>query len=264
MCLIAFSYKQHPDYDFIFVANRDEEYDRPTRSAQFWDSHSNILAGKDLKAGGTWMGITKKGAFAALTNYRNPDIKKENPPSRGHLVLDYLKKDDDPANYLKKLDKKADQYKGFSILASTIDKLAYYTNWQKEIQLLDRGLYGLSNHLLDTPWPKVKRAKMGLKQIIQEDTFSEKDLFELLADDKEAPEDQLPETGIPREIEKKVSPIFIKSDKYGTRCSTILLISTNGQVTFSERRFKAGTQDIMDENRYQFTIRNREYTTSDS
>lgn len=256
MCLITFSYKQHPDYDLIFAANRDENYSRPARPAQFWENHPDILAGKDLKAGGTWMGITKRGAFAALTNYRDPEIKKENPPSRGHLVLDYLKNDGDPVDYLKKLAQKADQYKGFSILAGTIDKLAYYTNQENNVQLLERGLYGLSNHLLDTPWPKIKRAKAQLNQIIQKDSISEDALFDLLADEREAPEDQLPDTGIPKDMEKKVSPIFIKSEGYGTRCSTILLIGRNSRVTFSERWFKPGTQQIVDENRYEFIIEN--------
>lgn len=254
MCLIVFSYKQHPDYDLIFAANRDENHSRPARAAQFWDDHPDILAGKDLKAGGTWMGVSKQGAFAALTNYRDPELERDNPPSRGKLVLDYLKGNGNPLPFLNKLDKQADAYEGFSILAGTINKLAYYTNQDNKIQLLERGLYGLSNHLLDTPWPKVKRAKEQLYQIIQKDAISEEALFNILADEQEAPEEQLPDTGIPKDIEKKVSPIFIKGDDYGTRCSTILLIDTNGGVTFSERRFKAGTMDIADQNRYQFTI----------
>lgn len=254
MCLIVFSYKQHSDYDLIFAANRDENYSRSTRAAQFWDDYPDILAGKDLKAGGTWMGITKQGTFAALTNYRDPDIVKENPPSRGHLVLDYLKKEGDPVNYLEEMAKKSGQYLGFSILAGSMDKLGFYSNQQNKIQLLEEGLYGLSNYLLDSPWPKVQRAKTQINKIIQEDIISEEALFEILADEREAPEEQLPDTGIPKDIEKKVSPIFIKSENYGTRCSTILLIGKDGQVTFSERRFKPRTQQVVDENRYQFSV----------
>lgn len=254
MCLIVFSYQQHPKYDLIFAANRDEHYDRPTRHAQFWDDHPHILAGKDLKAGGTWMGITKQGAFSALTNFRNPAIRKPNPPSRGYLVLDYLKNNSTPASYLRTVDKKADRYMGFNLLTGTMDQLTYYSNQQNKIQLLDSGLYGLSNHFLDTPWPKVEWAKEGLEHLIREDSISEEALFELLANDREAPEEELPNTGIPPEVEKKVSPIFIKSNGYGTRCSTLLLVDKNGEVTFLERRFIAGTMDIEDENRYQFSI----------
>lgn len=254
MCLIVFSYQQHSKYDLIFAANRDEHYNRPTRPAQLWDDHPQILAGKDLKAGGTWMGINKEGAFAALTNFRNPAIRKPNPPSRGHLVLDYLKNDENPKNYLQTVDEKADQYMGFNILAGTPEQLSYYSNQQNKIQLLDSGLYGLSNHLLDTPWPKVEKAKRELEQVLQHDSISEEALFGLLADDQEAPDYELPNTGIPQEVERKVSPIFIKSNGYGTRCSTLLLVDKNREVTFIERRFKAGTLDIEDENRYQFSI----------
>jgi uncharacterized protein with NRDE domain len=139
-------------------------------------------------------------------------------------------------------------------LAGATQQLAYYSNQQKEIHLLEPGLYGLSNHLLDTPWPKTEQAKKRLEQIIKGDTISEETLFKMLADDREAPDDRLPNTGIPKEAEKKISPIFIKTEDYGTRCSTLLLIRKDGRVTFTERRFKAGTQKIKDENRYQFTI----------
>ncbi len=254
MCLIAFSYQQHPDYPLIFTANRDENYDRPTRAADFWDDNPDVLAGKDLKAGGTWMGITKQGAFSALTNYRDPTIQKENPPSRGHLVLDYLKHDGNPKDYLQQVDQKANQYMGFSLLAGTLNQLGYYSNQQEEIRLLDPGLYGLSNHLLNTDWPKIIRAKKELHQIVENDRISEDALFDLLADEQEAPDRALPDTGIPKKIEKKVSPIFIKSNGYGTRCSTILLIDNTDKVTFVERRFKPGTLDIEDENRYEFLI----------
>lgn len=261
MCLITFSYKQHPRYPLIFAANRDEKYDRPTRKARFWDNHPDILAGKDLQAGGTWMGITKSGDWGAITNYRNPSIKRDNPPSRGHLVLDYLKNDDQPEHYLRELSKTADRYMGFNLLVGSLDRLGYYSNQQHNLKLLDSGLYGLSNHLLDTPWPKVQRAKRKLSQLIRNESVSEEALFNLLSDNREAPDEDLPDTGIPKEIERKVSPIFIASDNYGTRCSSVLLIDTKGNVTFTERRFKPGTMKVMDENQYQFGI--EEYQPSE-
>lgn len=254
MCLIVFSYKQHSDYPLVFAANRDEKYDRPTRKAQFWEEHPDILAGKDLQAGGTWMGITKTGSIAALTNYRDPSIEKVDPPSRGHLVLDYLKQDPDPISYLKNVDQKAARYMGFNLLAGDLTRMGYYSNQQKDIRRLKPGLYGLSNHLLDTPWPKIQVAKTKLQGILQEEAISEEALFELLADDRQAADEDLPDTGIPKEIEKKVSPIFIKSEGYGTRCSTVVLIDADGQVTFTERRFKPGSLEVLEENRYQFTI----------
>lgn len=254
MCLIAFSYKQHPQYPLVFAANRDESYNRPSRAARFWDENPNILAGKDLEAGGTWLGINKRGAFSAITNYRDPSISKENPPSRGKLVLDFLQADEPPQTYLSNLQSRADQYMGFNLLAGSLDELGYYSNQQDNILLLDEGLYGLSNHLLETPWPKVRRAKDKMRTIISNKNIAPEPLFDLLADDREAPVEELPDTGIPKDIEKKVSPIFIKSDGYGTRCSTVLLVDHNGEVTFAERRFKPGTMEIQEENWYEFSI----------
>lgn len=254
MCLIVFSYKKHPQYPLIFAANRDEHYERPSRAARFWDNNPNILAGKDLKAGGTWMGINKWGEFSAITNYRDPEIEKENPPSRGKLVFDFLQTDKNAQVYLSELQSHADQYMGFNLLAGSLDQLGYYSNQQDDILFLDSGLYGLSNHLLETSWPKVRRAKKNLSHIIQDDSITLEPLFDLLADDREAPDEELPDTGIPKEIEKKVSPIFIKSDGYGTRCSTVLLIDHHGKATFAERRFKPGTMEVEEENRYQFSI----------
>lgn len=254
MCLLAFAYHKHPRHKLIVAANRDENYRRPTRAARFWDTKSNILAGKDLKAGGTWMGITRSGRFSAITNYRDPGISKKDPPSRGHLVLDFLKQSDPPEAYLERVDRKAGRYAGFNLLVGSADELYYYSNQQQSIQQLTSGIYGLSNHLLDTPWPKVKRAKSQLQHIVQQPDISETAIFDLLADDVEAPEDQLPDTGIPKDIEKKVSPVFIKSDGYGTRCSTVLLVSREDEVTFIERCFKAGTQEIKEENRFEFSL----------
>lgn len=254
MCLLVFAYHKHPRHKLIVAANRDEDYRRPARAARFWDTKNDILAGKDLKAGGTWMGITRSGRFSAITNYRDLSISKENPPSRGHLVLDFLKESDPPEAYLERVDQKAEQYAGFNLLVGSADDLFFYSNQQQSIQQLSEGIYGLSNHLLDTPWPKVKRAKSQLQQIVHQPDISETALFDLLADDVEAPEDQLPDTGLPKDIERKVSPVFIKSDNYGTRCSTILLVSRKNEVTFIERRFKAGTQLVTEENKFKFSL----------
>ncbi len=254
MCLIVFGYKAHPDYNLIFAANRDENHSRPTRAAQFWDNYTHLLAGKDLKAGGTWMGINKLGAMAAITNYRNPADQKKNSPSRGHLVLDYLKNSGPPEKYLEKIDRNVDAYNGFSLILGNMKKLMFYSNQERTKKEIEPGIHGLSNHLLDTPWPKVKRAKEQLWQIIQNPEFSEDALFSLLEDERKPSEEELPDTGIPLHLEKKVSPIFIKSEDYGTRSSTVLLIHKNGKITFTEKRFKPGTKEMEDTDSYQFSL----------
>jgi len=200
------------------------------------------------------MGITKAGKLAALTNYRDPSIKKEHSPSRGQLVLDYLKNGSDPVRFLKNVEAQAHKFMGFNLLAGTPQRLTYYSNQQNNVNLLEPGLYGLSNHLLDTPWPKVQRAKKSLHQIIQKGNITVASLFDLLTDETQAADDELPDTGIPKEIEKKVSPIFIKNDRYGTRSSTILLLDAEGNITFVERRYKDGTTEVIEENNYQFRI----------
>lgn len=256
MCLIVFSYKSHPKYDLIFAANRDEFYKRPTREAQFWDEQPHVLAGKDLKAGGTWMGITKNGFLSALTNYRDPSIKKENPPSRGHLVLDYLIEEKDPEAYVKEIDAKADQYNGFNLIAGNLDRLAYYSNQKEGYKMLGPGIYGLSNHFLDIPWPKVVQTKNELRKMAKQEKINKEDLFNLLGNDQPADDKDLPDTGIPKEIEKAVSPPFIKMEEYGTRSSTVLLIDKSGKATLEECRFNNGTQEVESRNQFSFTINN--------
>lgn len=172
MCLIVFAYKNHPEYDLILAANRDEQYERPTRAAQFWENYPDVLAGKDLSAGGTWLGINRSGHFAALTNYRDPSINKKNPPSRGGIVMDFLLQGTDPTKFLKKLDKKSDQYMGFNFLAGIPEEMFHYSNQQKQLNRIEPGVHGLSNHLMDTPWPKVEKVKSGLNSMIKQDSIS--------------------------------------------------------------------------------------------
>lgn len=254
MCLIAFAYKDHHRYDLIFAANRDEFYGRPTKAAAFWKEYPEILAGRDLEAGGTWMGVTKNGSLAAITNYRDPSIRKEDSPSRGHLVLDYLKDPKKPEQYLDEVDQKADMYNGFSIFAGSVGGLMFYSNQQRSKISVKPGIHGLSNHLLDTPWPKVVRAKEQLQNIISEGNFSEEDVFSLLQDETRPADHRLPDTGIPKEIEKQVSPIFIRGEEYGTRSSTLLLIDKSGEVAFTEQRYAPGTKQVEEVNRYRFSI----------
>lgn len=252
MCLITFAYKAHPKYNLILAGNRDEFYGRPTRKAQFWDEEGkpNILAGKDLEAGGTWLGINKDGRWSALTNYRDPSIKKEDPPSRGEIVLDYLKNDYTGMDYLAELSKKAEVYNGFNLLVWDLKDFYHYSNQNKKVSRIEPGIHGLSNALLDTPWPKLTTANQELRTIISEEDFDKEELFKLLADDRTAPDSELPVTGIPKELEKAVSSIFIKTESYGSRCSTLLLIDKDGNIDFTERRFKPGTTRVEGEQHF--------------
>lgn len=200
------------------------------------------------------MGINRTGSFAALTNYRDPDISKEDPPSRGGIVLDYLTNGQEPASFLGKLDEGSDRYMGFNILAGTPDKVFHYSNQEKKVNKVAPGVHALSNHLLDTPWPKVEKVKVDLSAMISQNTISTEKLFGILQDDQPFPDNQLPDTGIPTELEKKVSPIFINTEKYGTRSSSVLLIEKGGQVTFEERRYQPHTTDVDETSRYKFEV----------
>lgn len=236
MCLIIFAYNAHPDYRLIVVGNRDEFYERPTAPLSFWPEHPSLLAGKDLVAGGTWMGITTNGRFAAITNYRSPKLLKKDAKSRGPLVSDFLKSSLAPKEYLKKIAHTADQYNPFNLLVRDNASLMYLSSVNRQIVTLKKGIYGLSNHLLDTTWPKVERGKAGLKAILsQPESTWESSIFELLSDQTRPPENRLPDTGVGIEWEKILSPLFITSPTYGTRSSTILLQRYDGHVFVEER-----------------------------
>jgi uncharacterized protein with NRDE domain len=254
MCLIAFAYKAHPKYDLILAANRDEFYERPTRSAQFWDEYPKLLAGKDLLGGGSWMGTNKQGQFAALTNYRDPSISKDHPPSRGEIVTNYLTQEKDSESFFNELDARADRYMGFNLLAGSPRDLHHYSNREQQINAVQPGVHGLSNHLLDTSWPKVEKAKSDLQELLKTDKLREEALFEILLNDHPAPDKDLPDTGIAHDLEKQVSPIFIKGDAYGTHSSSILIIDITGKVTLEERRFKKGTEKVDETSRFEFKI----------
>jgi len=241
MCLILLSYKQHPVYPLVFAANRDEFYDRPTAQASFWEDRPELLAGRDLKEGGTWLGITRGGRMAALTNYRDPASLKLQAPSRGWLVKDYLCGREDADKYLKKLTNNADQYNGFSLILGDPFHLYYFSNRGGRIELTP-GLYGLSNALLNTPWPKVESGKRKLGTLLaQTGEPSPEDLFSILKDETQPGDGQLPDTGIGLEWERILSSMFITSPVYGTRSSSLLLVDRQRQVTFIERTYNGGS-----------------------
>jgi len=238
MCLILFLYDTHPDYRLILAANRDEFYDRPTDPLSFWDDSPDVLAGRDLKGKGTWLGITKNNRIAAITNFREPALFNPDAPSRGLLISDYLTGTKTPEIYLKHIKTIGHRYNGFNLILGDSNGLYYYSNKTEKIKELKPGLYGLSNNLLDTPWPKVEKGKTGLKKLLAgEKQINTEDIFSLLADRTFAPDDRLPDTGIDLKWERILSPLFITSDTYGTRSSSIVLIDRSHEASFAERSF---------------------------
>lgn len=236
MCLVLIAYKHHPLYDLVLLANRDEFYDRPTSPAEFWEDQPNVLAGRDLRAGGTWMGITRQGRYAAVTNYREAPREGSAAPSRGALVAGYLLGNASPEAYMERLRSQGARYNGFNLLVGDREHLYYYSNREDIVRPLAPGLYGLSNHLLDTPWFKVEQGKAELEAALYGGgPLSPDDLFPILANEAPAPDEMLPETGVGLEWERVLSARFIASPSYGTRSSTVLLIERSGHVRFVEQ-----------------------------
>ncbi len=243
MCLILFAWRSHPQHKLLVAANRDEFYARPASAATFWDEAPHILAGRDLEQGGSWLGITRDCRFAAVTNVRNP-AAPQGSRSRGFLVSDFLTSNDNPEHFGAALQSTLKEYSPFNLLAGDGEQL-YYGNSNGDWRELQPGIYGLSNATLDTPWPKVVEGKQLLIEAMMTDP-EEESLFALLANRKPADTDALPETGINRDMEKRLSSRFIQLDGYGTRSSTLLLQSYNNRMKFVEKQFdQTGTESAI-------------------
>ena len=254
MCLIVLGIKSHPVYKLVFAANRDEYYDRPSAAVGFWKEAPNLLAGKDLRAGGTWFGITRGGRIAAITNFRDPGPHKSDASSRGELVTRFLLGNEEPMDYLESLCGEADKYNGYNIIVGSKDNLYWYSNRGNRVNSIPHGIHGLSNHLLNTPWPKVVRTKKAMGQLLAKpDRPQPEEIFHLLSDRNVADEKSLPQTGLGLELEQKLSPVFISIPDYGTRSSTVLLIDHNDQVTCLEKTFQPD-HDTADTVKYCFSI----------
>lgn len=237
MCLILLAYRLCPDYPLILAGNRDEYYDRPTRPAAFWKEAPEILAGRDLVGGGTWLGVSRTGRLATVANYRHPSEFNRQGLSRGWLTVDFLRGATEPAGYLETVARRGQSYKGFNLLVGDGSELAYYSNREGGIRQLSPGLYGLSNALLDTPWPKVAQGKAALAEILATGPPAPEGLLTILADTSRPPDELLPDTGVGLERERLLSSRFIVSPNYGTRASTVILFDRTGEVTFVERTF---------------------------
>lgn len=235
MCLILFGLQAHPDFPLVLAANRDEFYKRPTATASFWEDAPDVLAGRDLQSGGTWLGVTRSGRLAAITNYR--DLSNINPdaPTRGALVADFLMGDQAPEAYLQEIAPRAADYNGFNLLVGQGADLWYFSNYEGTVRQVTVGVHGLSNALLNTSWPKVEKGKKALNRLLTEEAFEPNVLLDMLRDTERAPDAALPSTGIPLALERDLSPMFIETPKYGSRSSSVIVWGADGQLHFTER-----------------------------
>ena len=237
MCLIAIAWQAHPDHPFVVAANRDEWRDRPASAAHWWPDAPGLLAGRDLQAGGTWMGVTRTRRFAAVTNFRDPSDRRSTALSRGTLVTEFLRGEDPPAAYLARLAARASLYNGFNLLVGDAGSLFYFGSREGEVRAVEPGVHALSNHLLDEPWPKVRRAQAGMREALGDDEA----LFRMLSDATPAPDEALPATGVGLARERQLSPILITGADYGTRTSTVLRLGTGAARLEERTRDATGT-----------------------
>ena len=238
MCLILFAWRAHPRYRLVLAANRDEFHERPSEAADFWPRQPDWLAGRDLQAGGTWLGVTRAGRFAAVTNFREP-LAPETPleRSRGELVTDFLAGHGTPLAHARSLLADGSSYRGFNLLLGDRDRLAYVSNRHDRAVEVEAGSHGLSNHLLDTDWPKVHSGREQLDRLLREKRIEPSALLSLLTERGQVPGEMSLERGDGAIRKHLMNHYFIVSPVYGTRSSTVLLMDNEGRIEFVERRF---------------------------
>lgn len=243
MCLLFLSYRTTPGHRLVVAANRDEFLARPTAPLGYLDPEKTILAGRDRQCGGTWLGITAGMRFAAITNYRDPATNRPDAPSRGGILLEYLMGDETPGKYLETLALRASAFNGFNLILGDSRELYYYSNRLHLPRLLAPGFYGLSNHLLDTPWPKVQRGKELLRpQMVEEVHVDHLKILELLADSHRPPDEQLPNTGVGLSWERLLGTVFINGSDYGTRSSAVITVTDSGKIEFTEKTLRRSAE----------------------
>lgn len=247
MCLIAFAWRAHPDYDLVLAANRDEFHARATEAAHAWPDYPQIFAGRDAVAGGAWCGVSPDGRFAAVTNYRDMQPPQADLKSRGWLVRDYLAGAQSAGEYCEAVHAEKGAYGGFNLLVGDAKNLFYLGNRDNRGVLgVPPGVHALSNGVLGDEWPKTRRAARALSQAIGPARVQPQALFDLLADDQQAPASELPDTGVGQSMETLLSPVFVRSAQYGTRASTVILRGANAGLRFMERSFDAQGQPIQE------------------
>lgn len=250
MCLLLFAWRPDAPRTLVLAGNRDEFHDRPAAPADWWDG--NILGGRDLRAGGSWLAAHRDGRFAVVTNYREPLVEGRGPRSRGELVTAFLESDATPARFARELAARSSHYAGFNLLLGSPDELIYFSNRGRGPELIEPGIYGLSNHLLDTPWPKLERTRARFRELLEHGADTES-LLAMLADRTPAAADDLPDTGIGPEWERLLSSPFILSPRYGTRCTTVMRMLEDKEMELIERRFEPdGT--VAGQSRFRFPI----------
>lgn len=242
MCLIVFAYKYHPEYPFILAGNRDEFHQRPALGIHMWDTDPLIVAGKDKKAGGTWLGVNENGRVAAITNYRDIQSIRENTPSRGEIIPKFLLSGEDTYHTLDHIEKRAGLYNGFNLIAGSIDELYYLSNHGHSLQAVEPGIHVISNAALNTPWPKSEWAKSRFNKLLKSGSLDEESLFDMLKNSDRYPPEQLPDTGLSEEMERAVSSVFILTENYGTRSSALVTIDRSNHLNFTERVYLPGTK----------------------
>ena len=245
MCLLVVAWMSHPRYRLVVAGNRDEFHDRPTAPLGWWTDAPGILGGRDLRAGGTWLGLARTGRFGLVTNFRDADATAPaEAPSRGQLVPGFLRDGAPASRYLAELQAVAAHYAGFNLLLGDATGLHYFSNVGSEApRALAPGIYGLSNHRLDEPWPKLVRTRARFAAALGSDEPAAADLADVLADRTPAQYQPPPDTGLPRDLERALSAPFVRHDRYGTRCSTVVFVGHDGRTVVHERRFDpAGTQ----------------------
>ncbi|MDJ0778522.1 MAG: NRDE family protein [Gammaproteobacteria bacterium] len=239
MCLILFALGRHRDYPLVVIANRDEYYARPSRAAHWWDD-APVFAGRDLQAGGTWLGVDRRGRFAAVTNVREPGGMTPGERSRGELPRDFLAGEREPRAYLAEISARGSEYSGFNLLVGDRAALWFYSNRGGEPIAVEPGVYGISNGAFDEDWPKLASARSELATLLA-GSPGEDALLEILTDHRTAPDHALPSTGVPLDVERLLSSRFIRSPDYGTRACSVLLFDNKGEVRFSEHNFVDAT-----------------------
>jgi len=241
MCLLVVAWMSHPRYRLVVAGNRDEFHDRPAAPLGWWNDTPGVLAGRDLRTGGTWLGISRSGRFGCLTNFRDAVAPPIDAPSRGALVTDYLLSGAEPAAHLDRLHGDAPRYAGFNLLLGNHRALHYYSNvGGEESRPLAPGIYGLSNHRLDEPWPKLVRSRERVAALLADDEPVAEALFEVLCDDSADPEGVRPDSDLPSDLERALTAAFVRHPRYGTRSSTVVLVSRDGPSVLYERRYDAG------------------------
>ena len=241
MCVLFFALDQHPRYRLVFAANRDEGYDRPTAPAAWWDDCPDVLAGRDLNAGGTWMGVNRTGRWTALTNVRDLPAHRDDARSRGALTRAFLCGGESAERYAARVFAERDAYNPFNLLLGDGDAVWYVSTHTEAPEPLGPGVYGLSNATLNVPWPKVMRGRAAFETVLAQERPDAEAFLAFLRDETRPLDDALPETGVGRAWERVLSPLFITSDDYGTRASMALLLTEDGQGHFAERTFAPRT-----------------------